>query len=68
MATLEALKQAIAGLPEPDRQELLSWLQTMDQWECQMLRDFAIGGRGHHLVEKVRDSVRTGNFEPMPER
>jgi hypothetical protein len=40
--TVEAIKEAIAALPEKDQQSLAAWLnlQTMDDWDRQMQRDF----------------------------
>jgi hypothetical protein len=68
--TVEAIKDAISGLPEGDRVALAAWLnlQTMDEWDQQMQRDFSSGGRGHHLVEKVKADIRSGKFRPMAER
>ena len=67
--TVEAIKEAIAGLPEDDRVSLAAWLslQTMDEWDKQMQRDFSPGGRGRRLVEKVKADVRARKFKPMPE-
>jgi hypothetical protein len=69
MSTVEAIKEAIAGLPEGDRAALASWLnlQTLDQWDREMQRDLAPGGKGAHLVAKVRAGIRTGKFRPMTE-
>jgi hypothetical protein len=66
---VETLKEAIAGLPEDDRVALASWLnlQTMDEWDREMQRDFSPGSRGHHLVEKVRADIRADRFRPMAE-
>lgn len=67
--TVEAIKEAISGLPESDKVALATWLsvQTMDEWDKQMQNDFSPGGRGHHLVEKVKSDVRSGKFRPMSE-
>ena len=67
--TVEAIKEAIAGLPEDDRVSLAAWLslQTMDEWDKQMQRDFSPGGRGHRLVEKVKADVGAGRFRPISE-
>ena len=68
--SVEAIKDAIAGLPEQEKAALAAWLnaQTMDEWDSEMQRDFSPGGRGQHLVEKVKAEVRAGHFRPMPER
>jgi len=65
--TVDAIKDAITGLPEEDRVALAAWLslQTMDEWDRQMARDFAPGGRGAGVIEKVRAEIRAGKFGPM---
>ncbi len=67
--TVDAIKQAIVDLPEDQKFALAAWLnqQTMDDWEKKMQRDFSPGGRGNHLVEEVKNQIRAGKFQPMPE-
>ena len=67
--TLEALKQAIAELPEEEKTALATWLneQEMDEWDRQMQKDFSPGGRGVRVVEKVKADIRAGKFRPMDE-
>jgi hypothetical protein len=64
---LEAIMEAIAELPDDQRTALAAWLtkQEMDEWDAQMQKDFSAGGRGVHLIEKVRTDIRTGKFERM---
>jgi hypothetical protein len=61
--TIDAIKDAIAGLPDEDKIALVTWLslQTMDQWDREMARDFAPGGCGDHVIEKVKADIRSGN-------
>ena len=65
--TVDAIKDAITGLPDEDKIALATWLsfQTMDEWDRQMARDFAPGGRGVHVIEKVKADIRAGKFGPM---
>jgi len=67
--TIEAIKDAITGLPEDAQVALAAWLniQTMDSWDKEMQTDFSPSGRGHHIVENVRAQVHTGSFRPMSE-
>ena len=67
--TIEAIKDAITGLPEDAQVALVSWLnlQTMDTWDREMQNDFSPAGRGHHLVEKVKGQIRAGMFRSMSE-
>ena len=67
--TLEAIKAAIADLPEDAKRELASWLnrETMDEWDREMASDFSPGGRGYHVVEKVKAEIRAGKSRPMSE-
>jgi hypothetical protein len=65
--TVEAIKHAITGLPDEDKIALATWLslQTMDEWDQQMARDFAPGCRGVHVIDKVKADIRAGKFSPM---
>ena len=65
--TLEAFKEAIAGLPPEERTALVSWLnqQAMDEWDQQMQQDFSQAGRGAHIIESIKAEVRAGKFRPM---
>lgn len=67
--TIEAIKDAITGLPEDAQVALAAWLnlQTMDSWDKEMQADFSPSGRGYHFVEKVRSQVRSGAFRPISE-
>ncbi|HLK21138.1 MAG TPA: hypothetical protein VKT81_19440 [Bryobacteraceae bacterium] len=67
--TIEALKNAITGLPQDAQVALASWLnlQTMDAWDREMQNDSSPGGRGYHLVESVKNQIRAGMFRPMSE-
>jgi hypothetical protein len=66
---VEAIKEAIAGLPEDDKLSLASWLnqQTMDEWDRQMERDFSPGGRGMSFLEQVEREIAEGKTRPMEE-
>ena len=65
--TLEAIKEAIEQLPEPDRRKLADWFDELEEqaWDAEMERDFSPGGRGHHLVEKINREIDEGKFTPM---
>ena len=67
--TVEAIKDAIAALPEVDKVALAAWLnlQTMDEWDREMQRDFSPGGKGRHLAGKIRASIAAGKFRQMPQ-
>ena len=67
--TVDALKEAIAELPDQDKVALACWLnvQTMDDWDREMQRDFSPGGRGHHLVERVQREIAEGGARPLEE-
>ena len=67
--TVEAIKEAIAGLPAGERHSLAMWLNEMeyDSWDKQMAADFSAGGRGAALVEKVRREVAEGRAMPFEE-
>jgi hypothetical protein len=65
--TLEAIKEAIAGLPAEERNALAAWLteQETDDWDRQMSKDFSPGGRGAAILDKVKADVRAGKFRRM---
>jgi len=60
---------AITQLPEDERHSLAAWLNELDydEWEKEMVNDFSPGGRGHHLVEKVKNDIAEGKARPMEE-
>jgi len=67
--TVEAMKEAIAGLPDEDRHSLAAWLNDLDydEWEKEMVKDFSPGGRGYHLVGRVKRDIAQGKARPMDE-
>ena len=60
--TLEAVKKAIEHLPKQEQSALLHWLEEREQaaWEAETEKDFAPGGRGMPLLEKVKADIREG--------
>ena len=66
---VEAIKEAIACLPEDDKLSLAAWLnlQTMDEWDRQMEEDFSQGGRGMAFLEQVEREIAEGQTRPMEE-
>ena len=67
--TIEAIKEAIARLPEYERHALAAWLNELDydDWDKQMVVDFSPGGRGTALAERVRREIAEGNAIPLEE-
>lgn len=67
--TVEAIKDAIVHLSEPERQQLADWFEELeeDSWDRQMEQDFAPGGRGVHLLEEVKADIAAGRTKPMDE-
>ena len=67
--TVDALKQAIVELPEEQRHALSAWLSELDydSWDRQMAEDFSDGGRGAHLVERIKADIAAGIFRPVQE-
>jgi hypothetical protein len=65
--TVEALKEAIAELPENERHSLAAWLVELDldEWDKQMVKDFSAGGRGAALAERVKREIATGRALPF---
>ncbi len=67
--TVEAIKAAIAELPVDERHSLATWLIELDydEWDKEMVKDFSPGGRGHHLVERLKGDIAQGKARPMEE-
>lgn len=67
--TVEAIKNAITSLPKEERHSLASWLNELeyDAWDQQMLKDLSPGGRGMHLVEKVKRETADGKTVALDE-
>ena len=67
--TVEAIKDAIAGLPEDDRHSLAAWLNDLeyDASDWEMVKDFTAGGGGMAWAERVKRQMAEGNARPMEE-
>ena len=67
--TVEALREAIAELPEDERHSLAAWLMELefDEWDKQMVKDFSPGGRGATLAEAVKSDIAAGKARPFEE-
>src|SRR5947209_2897267 len=57
---VEAIKEAIAHLSGQERQQLAQWFLELeeDEWDRQMERDLSPGGRGAHLLRKLKSRSR----------
>jgi len=67
--TVDAIKDAIAGLPEEERHSLAAWLNDLeyDAWDREMVKDFTPGGRGMAWAEQVKRHIAEGKARPMEE-
>lgn len=67
--TVQALKEAIAELPENERHSLAAWLMELelDEWDKQMVKDFSPGGRGAELAGRVKHDIAAGKAPPLAE-
>jgi hypothetical protein len=65
--TVQAIKAAIEQLTEPERRELADWFEQLEEeaWDAEMEQDFAPGGLGHRLLEKINQEIDNGKFTPM---
>ena len=65
--TVEAIKDAIKQLPEPERRDLADWFEELaaQAWDAEMERDFSPGGRGYRLVEEMNHEIEEGSFAPL---
>ena len=64
--TVDAIKEAILGLPEAEKAKLADWLNTQDSevWDRRIEADFSEGGPGMALIEEWDAEIMSG--EPMP--
>ena len=64
---VEAIKEAIAGLPADEKTRLATWIirQDMMEWDRQIEEDFSAGGRGMALLEEAEADVREGRARPL---
>ena len=67
--TLEAIKQAIAGLPEAEKASLVAWLSVQDAkaWDRQIEADFSEGGAGEALLQAWDAEIKAGGSMPLGE-
>lgn len=67
--TVEAIKEEITHLSEPERKELTDWLEELEEqaWDDKIERDFAPGGRGAAWGERVKADITAGKFTSLEE-
>jgi hypothetical protein len=67
--TVEAIKDAILQLSEPERRQLAEWFEELEEVasDRQTEQDFSPGRRGIHLLEEVKPDVAAGRSQPMEE-
>ena len=67
--SVEAIKNAIVHLSEPERKQLANWFEELGEeaWDRQLEQDFSTGGRGVHLLEEVKADVAAGRIKSMDE-
>ena len=67
--TVEALKEAIVHLSEPERRQLAEWFDELkeEEWDRQMEKDFSPGGRATAWGEKVEAGIAAGKFTSLEE-
>lgn len=71
--TLEAIKEAVVQLSEAEREQFAHWFEKLaeDAWDKEIERDFAAGGRGAQLVDKIDreidQAIASGNVTSLEE-
>jgi len=67
--TLDAIKLAIADLPEAEKATLVAWLNEQDAkaWDKELERDFSEGGAGMALLDKWDSEIKAGKVIPLEE-
>ena len=66
---MEAIKAAIAELPETEKASLSAWLMQQDAeaWDRQIEADFSEGGPGMALLEAWDAEIKSGRSVPLEE-
>jgi len=64
---VQAIKAAIEQLTESERRELADWLEQLEEeaWDAEMEQDFAPGGRGRRVLERINQEIDEDKFTPM---
>ncbi len=67
--TVDAIKDAIVHLSEPERKQLADWFGEWEEeaWDRKMEQDFFPGGRGFHLAGKIDREISEGKFTSLEE-
>jgi hypothetical protein len=67
--TLEAIKEAIAELPNAEKTSLVIWLNAQDAeaWNRQIEADFSEGGAGMALLEQWDSEIAEGDSISLDE-
>jgi hypothetical protein len=67
--TIEAIKEAIAELPEAEKVSLADWLnaQANAAWDRQISADFSEGGAGDALIAEWDAEIASGKSIPLDE-
>lgn len=67
--TLEAIKEAIAELPDTEKTSLVSWLnaQEAEAWDGQIEADFSEGGAGMAPLEQWDSEIANGESISLDE-
>jgi len=67
--TLEAIKDAVVHLSEAEREQFGRWFEELaeEEWDKEIERDFAPGGRGAHLLAEVDAETAAGRTRPLDE-
>ena len=67
--TIEAIKEEIGHLSDHERRQLFDWLEELEEqaWDREMERDFAPGGRGRQLLDRVDREINEGRLTPLQE-
>ena len=71
-ANVEKIAEQVKALPDRELEEFLSWLadyqsEQANDWDKEMERDFASGGRLEPFLEKVRRDIAEGRTKPLDE-
>jgi hypothetical protein len=68
MNTVAEIKKAVENLSLSERGEFAKWFNGLndDEWDRQIISDFAPGARHEAVLKEVDSNIRSGKLREMP--
>lgn len=68
MSTVAEIKAAVSKLSLSERAEFAKWFNgwTDDEWDRQIAKDFAPGGKHESVLKEVDANIKSGKLRDLP--